>query len=198
MDKFVRFLGQAFAIATILGVGWALIELSLAARRFLTQSKPEVAATLVTAAITLLGSVLVARLGKHFEVQAEVLREQRAKKAPVYEKLMTFFVDLLTAEKQGRKPPGSQEMVRAIADFMKAAVIWGSDDVIRALNSFRAVSTAHAVEGQPPPNPMFAFEDLLIAIRKDLGHNVRRLRRGELLFAFFGRFDATGEKASER
>ncbi len=50
-------------------------------------------------------------------------------------------------------------------DTTEKLSIWGSDDLILAFDKFKnGFSTENPYQG------MFAFENLLLAIRKDLGH----------------------------
>ena len=62
-------------------------------------------------------------------------------------------------------------------DLAKYITIWGNADMIKAYNKFSS-----PVEEQAEPiNPFWRLEDLLLAIRKDLGHDDSSLDRGDLV-----------------
>ena len=60
-------------------------------------------------------------------------------------------------------------------------VTWASDDVIKAWNSFKAKSSE---ADSDPLGVMFEFEEVLKAIRIDLGHKSANLAKGDLLGLF--------------
>ena len=69
---------------------------------------------------------------------------------------------------------------RGFSDFARDLMVWGSVDVIRQYATFRN-STAGA---QSPQDILWRFEDLIRAIRADLGHSNDGLERGNLLSLF--------------
>jgi hypothetical protein len=75
--------------------------------------------------------------------------------------------------------------------FVKMAetlTIWGSNDVVKEFGKFETVSTN-------PSQTMYAFEEFMFAMRRDLGHN-GNLVLGSLLRLFVTDIDEflTGKK----
>jgi hypothetical protein len=60
-------------------------------------------------------------------------------------------------------------------------IVWGSDSVLRAFGEFRIASLKQP-EGLI--QLMAALEDLMLAIRKDLGYKNAKIVRGDLLRLF--------------
>lgn len=68
-------------------------------------------------------------------------------------------------------------------------VVWGSDDLLLAWNRFRN-SSIQAVHNEGPDfNILFEVENLLLAIRKDLGHANKGVNRGKILGLFINDID---------
>lgn len=75
-----------------------------------------------------------------------------------------------------------------MAEITQELVIWGSDDMLNAFYDFRNKSIENSYEkignSYNPYNTLFAVEDLLLAIRKDLGHKNKKVSRGRILGLF--------------
>ena len=63
-------------------------------------------------------------------------------------------------------------------------MVWASDDVLNAWIKFRGASVDEAEMKRNPFGLMFRYEDLIRAIRKDLGHKNKDLTNGKLLSLF--------------
>jgi len=69
-------------------------------------------------------------------------------------------------------------------------ILWGGWKTIQCYLAMRNLA-AETPEGEPSnPNIMLRFEDLLHAIRKELGHPNRGLARGDLLRLFITDIDS--------
>lgn len=73
-------------------------------------------------------------------------------------------------------------MVDFMFDFNQKLIIWGSDEVVTAFSKYRTSVS-------DPDLIMIAVENLLLAIRKDLGHNNNNLSNGRLLSIFVDNAD---------
>lgn len=146
---------------------------------------PKLGAGLVAASATILVSVFTVLVSKHLERKAEILAHLREKKIPTYEKIINFIFSLTFAEKLGKKQPSEKEMIKFMAEITQELVIWGSDEMLQAFYKFRMMSIENT-EGTPnnPYNVLFMVEDLLLAIRKDLGHKNKDVGRGKILGLF--------------
>ena len=151
----------------------------------LSSVDPKLGVGLVTASATILVSLFSVLVSKHLERKAEILAHLREKKIPTYEKIINFIFSLTFAEKVGRKQPSEKEMIKFMAEITQELVIWGSDEMLEAFYKFRMMSIENADgNSENPYNVLFMVEDLLLAIRKDLGHKNKNLSRGKILGLF--------------
>ena len=76
-------------------------------------------------------------------------------------------------------------MIKFMAEITQELVIWGSDEMLEAFYKFRMMSIENADgNSENPYDVLFMVEDLLLAIRKDLGHKNKNISRGKILGLF--------------
>lgn len=146
------------------------------------QINPTIAAGIIAAAATIIVSVVSVLFAKRLEYRGVLLKEHRDKKTPFYEEMVKLIFRIAFGSKLGLEPLTDEEMVKQMASFTENLVIWGSDDVLNAWVTFRMKSVEGF--GDSPGQILFEVENLLLAIRKDLGHANKGFTRGRLLGAF--------------
>ena len=142
-----------------------------------------VAAALIAAVAAGYGTVISLTVTRFFERQKEAAlrlleleRDARAKKVPEYEKFIAFLMTMFFAEKLGKKPMTSQQMIQGFVEWTKPLLIWGSDEVVLQWGRLRVdPPQGGGVEG------LFRLEDLLIELRRDVGYPETKVRRGDIL-----------------
>jgi len=148
---------------------------------------PNVAAAIVAGIVTVTVSVASLLVSRRLENRAQVIKENREKKIPVYEDLLKFMSNLLMANKLGIQVT-DKETIEFMSDFTQRFMVWGSDEVVEAFGQFRRTSTVPK-ELQKPIELMFRYEELILAIRKDLGHGNKDIKRGDILSLFVNDID---------
>lgn len=161
--------GLAVLLALIVGVGW--IVYSTIAR----------APVVVAAVVTGLAALMGVPVQRYLEHQREDARERRNRMAPIYEELLKTFYSSAAGGALDQS-----ELLSFFEDLARSLLIWGSEPVIVAFNRWR-VQVAALEEGSP--DALFAFEDLLYAIRADLGNESKNMGRGDLLRVFVNDID---------
>lgn len=153
----------------------------------LLRPDPAVAGALIAATIAVLGSTLSLVLGRYFDKERDTSLQLREKRIPEYEKFASFWLDVLYAEKLGKKPMSSDQMLKGFIDWTKPLIIWGSDEVIRQWGQLR-VSYSSADSAKPASQEerakiakLFEFEELLLRLRRDVGYTDTTLKRGDIL-----------------
>lgn len=74
--------------------------------------------------------------------------------------------------------------------FTQKLLVWGSDEVLREYVSFQKMATLGAeTEGMNPRASLLSLEQLMLAMRKDLGHKNKGLDPGDLLRTFVNDWD---------
>lgn len=146
---------------------------------------PTLGAGIIAASGTIIVSLATVLVSKHLERKAHVLAHLREKKVPTYEKIINFIFSLTFAEKLGKKQMSDREMIKFMTEVTQELVIWGSDDMIDAFYKFRMRSIESANGEKLGTNDvLFTIENLLLAIRKDLGHGNKNMPRGKILGLF--------------
>jgi len=169
------------ALAVLAALAWGLYALAATLVAYLMTLNPNVAAAIIAGSFTVLVSTGSVVVGKHLEKRALVSKEHRDKKIPVYEGLISFLYRMVFGSKLGNTPT-EDEVVKFLAEFTDKITVWGSDDVLKAFVTFRRQSVKNAEESSVDPMAlMFLYEDLLLAVRRDLGHKNRGLKQGDVL-----------------
>ncbi|WP_269303387.1 hypothetical protein [Aeromicrobium sp. HA] len=153
---------------------------------------PTVAAAIVAAAATTIVSVLGVTLGRYLERRDQIELELRQRKIPIYiefvEGIMKMFFNSVSesggtnlVEKKAGEGPF--DLVEFFKKMTPQLMIWASNDVVSSWSRFR-----RGADKTPPIDYMFMMEDLLAAIRKDLGHN-GQMAKGDLLGTYINDID---------
>lgn len=109
----------------------------------------------------------------------------REKKTEIYDELIRGLMRMMPLGK-AETPLSEQETLRLLADAIPNLITYGSRKVVLAWNGFRSV----AIKSPGDTVKMtHAFEDLLKAMRSDLGHPTATTARGELLRMFINDYD---------
>ncbi len=164
------------AIAALYGLGHAFISA-------FSGLDAKYGAALVAAAGTVIVSVMSVVVSRYLETRATIRKELREKKIPVYEDLISFMFKILMATKTGKEVT-EQEMIEFMSDYTQRSMVWAADDVLNAWIKFRGASIDESEINRNPFALMFIYEDLIRAIRKDLGHKNKDLTKGKLLSLF--------------
>lgn len=162
-------------------VFWGAFKLLQLLWQAFSQVNPTLGAGIIAASATIIVSVISVLASKHLEYKAAVSKEHRERKIPFYEEMVRFIFQITFAEKLGSPPVSEKEMVKQMASFTENLVIWGADEVIDAWFKFRNKSVNSDGSGI---SIMFEVENLLLAIRKDLGHPNKGLTKGKVLGLF--------------
>ncbi len=152
-----------------------------------------VTAAIVAGSATVFGSSVSITIGRYLEKRRDLEHHIRNKSVPEYEKIVEFWFRVLFAGRDGAKKMSDQELTSAMRGFTQSLVLWGSDDVIRSWGRLRQRFMA---SGQSSPSErealMFEFEEFLMVIRRDSGHDRTSLGRSDLLRLFINNLDDAG------
>ena len=165
-------------LAVLAWGGWKFLQFLW---EIFSQVNPTVGAGMLAASATVVVSVVSVLVAKRLEFHATLAKEHREKKAPIYEEFVTFVFRIAFSEKLGLEPLSESEMAQQAAKFTQNLIVWGADDVIDAWFRFRNKSINSDGSGIAV---MFEIENLLLAIRKDLGHKNKGLVPGKVLGLF--------------
>jgi hypothetical protein len=186
--RFRNAINFVFGLLIIVGILYGLFIAVRGAYLILASLSSDIAVAIIAAAAAISVSVLSVVLGKLYEHKAMIQKEHREKKVPVYEDLIEFMFKLLMNSKVGN-PVSQEEMVRFMSDFNRRALVWGADDVLAAWIKWRRLANDEMAVKANPMKLIFLYEELVYAIRRDLGHSNRRLVTGDILATFINDID---------
>lgn len=132
----------------------------------------------ITILIALLGTLVTVAGNLNIQIR----NEQKPKKIEIYDKVIKFFFDSILASKLGRESKTEQELVQGFSDMTPDLILWASDDVLNLYIKFRQVTDndmQHSLN-----NPIILFGQMLLAMRKDLGHQNDKLNEISILGTF--------------
>lgn len=153
--------------------------------RLFLEAIPAASSNLVVALIggfiTLLASILTIGGGYWVQTQSLIKKDHRDKKAPIYEEYVAYmtkmFLSQLTEEESG-----AEGLRRFFTDFNGKLTIWGGDLVIQEWTKFRELTLQSESDSRAVA---IAYERMIRAIRKDLGHNNKGLEANGVLLSMF-------------
>ncbi|MBZ0301087.1 MAG: hypothetical protein K8J31_15170 [Anaerolineae bacterium] len=160
----------------------------------------DITAAIVTAGGAAVISVFTVVWSKRTEQTQNIEQQIRAKKVPIYEQFIQIAFGALyknTSESVGRKSGKNQgqmkndntnEVVQHLRDLTPALIIWADAEVVSSWSRFRRVSAEGTADAR---TIIFEFENILRALRKDLGHDDSDLKSGDLARFFINDLDET-------
>ena len=170
-------------LALVVLLGWGLF-------RALDQLKSGVAAAVVTASATVLISVFSLIFSKRWEQRRFIDQANREHKLPVYDEFIRFWFRVTFSGESAEDGLSDDDFKRFVAEFSQKLALWASDDVLQSYNRFRSIgSTTTSEDTEVDPSVLFAFEQMLFEIRRDLGHENNGLGAGDLLRLFINDVD---------
>ncbi|WP_293355994.1 MULTISPECIES: hypothetical protein [unclassified Microcoleus] len=129
-------------------------------------------------------TILIASLGALITVAGnfniQIRNEQKPKKVEIYEKVINLFFDSIFAQKLGQEPKTEEELVKSIHDMTPDLILWASDDVLNLYIKFRQIANNQ----DSSTTPILLFGQMLLAMRKDLGHQNNQINEESILGTF--------------
>ena len=126
--------------------------------------------------IGFIGMISVALFTHYQTKKREISARHFSDKREGYIKFVDLFFDLTQSAKANDRMP-QKDLVEKLLPFKKALIIWGGPEILGLWNSFEA----KANDKQSPEEMMRMLEDILRAIRSDLGHDDSALPYGSLV-----------------
>ena len=132
-------------------------------------------------------SALVAAIGmfavgiwSHRQIKKrEIEARHFVDKRDAYMKFMDLFFDVMKGQRLKRPTRGSK-LVDDLATIKKYLMVWAGSEMLDAWQKFEAEAESSA-SSSDPTDALLSFDNLLRAIRKDLGHNDTLLAPGSLI-----------------
>lgn len=170
---------------TVFGYLVVVVLLGLAIWGFVEaiQADPAVVGSIGVAVIGVFGVVWQ----QHRSEQARLREANRDRMTPIYYELLgTIFRKIGTGEVGEAGDPATEDFFRDLK--ARQLMLGASSQMVIAFNKWQR-RTAELHEQDNDVGAVVAWEELLLAIRADLGHQDGSLPRGELLRLFIDDYD---------
>ena len=122
---------------------------------------------------TFTAGILANNSAKKREIEARHFNEKREG----YTAFVSTIIETLLAEKLGRNPPSTRQLLEKVIQYKKMLLIWGDADVIKMWNKFEIMG----IDNTDNNATLMVWDELLREMRKDLGKDNSQLRKGELV-----------------
>jgi len=141
----------------------------------------KVLSALVAGVITIVGSAATIAYGKIQEKKKDIEQQLRVKKIPVYENFLQLCFRCMAAVKDGEVSESKAPLDSEFRDFIQTMIVWASDDVMLAFSKWLQICRSPSDSETGALEKAVALEQLLLVIRKDLGHENKNLGQGDIL-----------------
>ena len=192
MTQRLRYTTALWILASVAisgGLIWLVYRMLAAAVDWLVGLESDIATAIIAAAATLAISLVSIAVNRHFDNRAKIKQDNRSKTIPVYEHLIGLIFSIMAAVREKKVKEREKRLVTDFAKCTEELIIWGSDDVLKAFGDYRDASLAFADDPPAGSKPDTAatlslLEQIIKAVRQDLGHKDRQLEDGDLLRLF--------------
>jgi hypothetical protein len=182
MKRTNAIIGLIMLLALVIGVPGVLWLMLSGLVTWISSQDSQVAAAVIAGAATVLVGFGAVILSQQRAKTREIAESHRPRKIELYtgfiKKTMEFMQKYKEDNAEGALVKDT-ELEKFFADFTTNLVLWGSAGVVRAYAKFRKASREGA-----PLNSVIVMDDVIRAMRRDLGHSDWLLRRGELIKTF--------------
>lgn len=156
------------------GIGWLLFRAIKAFLDYVSAIPKDLGAPIIAGVATVLVATLTVVIGKNFERKRELDALYRDKKTEVYDEFLKTFFEFYFS---GGENKDVQDLIPFFREFSRKLILWSGPEVIESFLAWKD----HLAKGTPDAKSVFLTEDFLLAVRSDLRHTNKGIRRG--LFA---------------
>lgn len=151
-------------------IGWVVYSFF----QYLNSVPKELGAALVAAAATILVATVTVMVGRYYERQKELDALFREKKTEIYDDFLKEFFTLFWSAGETDTAETERDLVPFLREFTRKLMLWSGPEVIEAFVAWKD----HLAKGTPDAKSIFLTEAFLLAIRRDLRHSNKGLRKG--------------------
>jgi hypothetical protein len=141
------------------------------------------AVVVITALLAWIGHGMVSSLQRG----AEKDRALEAEKREAYKRLLQVLYEVLASVKRGDTEERRADFESRFFELVRDTTVYAFDNVLRLF-----IRMKNQQEGADPKQVLLIFADLIIAVRRDLGHDRTTVTRREILSTFVTDIDELG------
>jgi len=160
-------------VAVLYGLGWAGSQ----AFDWLGRQSSEVAGAVIAFMGTVTAGIGAVVVSQQRTKKREIAESHRPKKTEIYSGFIRFTVETMRSSKSKKSADATSaaKLEKWFFEFTQDIMLWGSPKVLNAYTAFRTAGQ------QENPQVIILVDDILRAMRKDLGLSNWGLQRGDLI-----------------
>ncbi len=175
------------AVVAILALGFGIVvrtagDSLVTLCQTLSSLDTAIIVALITGAVSVL-TVVAGGIASNVQRGNFYLRQHREEP---YQKLIAMVYKMM-AKSKGSAAYTEDELIQDFNEFSQALTLWGSPKAIKLWTSWR-LSSAAANQAPDPKGLLFAMEEVMLQLRRDMGQK-RGLKKGDLLKLFINDVD---------
>lgn len=186
----------AIGILNLLGKGFAAIWVGfLNLINTISTLDTVLVIALISGAITILGLIVNSIISvalKASEHRNKTKAELRVKMEKPYSEFISLIFDMMKSTKQS-KMMSEKEMLERMIGFSKEVTLYGSNKVVKRWAKYRT-----SADKLTPIENLTQMENILFAIREDLGIRKRGMKKGDILSLFINDIQEILKKKSAK
>ena len=166
-------LALAVLVGVVYGTWWLLAQLLA----WVMVQPSQVAAAIIAFAGTVIAGIGAVVISQQRAKAREITESHRPNKTKLYTEFITRVVGIMREHKGGKTldAAATKKLEDFFFDFTTRVMLWGSPSVLQHYGAFRRVGE------KANPNILLLLDDILQAMRKDLGLSNWGLTRGDLI-----------------
>ncbi len=180
MKQMRHILPFALLLAAVVGVGYGMWYTGSAVLSWFVSQESQVAAAVIAFSGTIIAGIGAVVIAQQRSKSREIAEAHRPKKIELYNSFITTMIGIIRKHKgsDSKVLEGDKEIEEFFYKFTTEVVLWGSPGVLGHYASFRNLGQ------EKNPNVILIMDDIMQAMRKDLGLSNWGLSRGDLMKIF--------------
>lgn len=191
-----KYLSMMFAVLIVVGVGFGVFSFLNWIYNQILSLDPRISAALVTGVFVIVGTTLSITIPNHIQKKKGIEEQHRELKVPMYQEFLEFLFRVFMGAKMG-KQLSQKDTVQMMSKFTQDLILWGSKDVITRYREYREHFLHREVGQSVTKEEMKLLENLLLEIRKDMGHKNKEIKEGDILSLFINDIEKYFPKENE-
>ena len=166
-------LALAALVCIVYGAWWLLAQLLA----WVMAQSSQIAAAIIAFTGTVIAGIGAVVISQQRAKAREIAESHRPNKTKLYTEFITQVVGIMRKHKGGKTldAVATEKLEDFFFDFTTRVMLWGSPSVLQHYGAFRRVGE------KTDPNILLLLDDILQAMRKDLGLSNWGLARGDLI-----------------
>lgn len=180
MSRLKAILFIVFVLVVLGAIGYGLWCVVAAVLFWIVSQESQVAAAIIAFSGTVIAGIATVVIAQQRSKSREIAEAHRPKKTDLYNSFIVTMIGILRKHKgtDPKKLEGDKEIEEFFYEFTAEVVLWGSPSVLGHYGTFRNLGQERTRD------IILVMDDVMQAMRKDLGLSNWGLARGDLMKMF--------------